>query len=71
MLSIFLALLVHFLAPAGHSAVQAPISSPGHTCTPWTPWGPPAAKRFDLNGHKCQRGGACGPENAKLMDSRG
>ena len=30
MLSIFLALLVHFLAPAGHSAVQAPISSPGH-----------------------------------------
>ncbi|MGC2130231.1 MAG: hypothetical protein WA629_09055 [Candidatus Aquilonibacter sp.] len=30
MLSIFLALLVHFLAPAGHSAVQAPVASPGH-----------------------------------------
>jgi hypothetical protein len=34
MLSIFLAVLVHFLAPAGgalgHAAVQAPVSSPGH-----------------------------------------
>jgi hypothetical protein len=32
MLSIFLALLVHFLAP-GHSAIQAPITSPGHMHT--------------------------------------
>jgi len=40
MLSIFLALLVHFLAPAysvggvsGHAAVQAPVASPGHMHT--------------------------------------
>lgn len=30
MLSIFLALLVHFLAPVGHSAVVGPVTSPGH-----------------------------------------
>jgi hypothetical protein len=36
MFSIFLAFLVHFLAPAsiggaaGHAAIQTPISSPGH-----------------------------------------
>jgi hypothetical protein len=33
MLSIFLAILVHFLVPAGHASVQAPIASPGHMHT--------------------------------------
>jgi hypothetical protein len=40
MLSIFLALLVHFLAPVGHSAVQAPITSPGHMHTMDSTGGP-------------------------------
>jgi hypothetical protein len=40
MLSIFLALLVHFLAPVGHAAVAGPVTSPVHMHTMDTSGGP-------------------------------